>query len=183
MPVPDDPQAFIEAAERGINERDLQGTAGVYADDAFLQTFTDGAEESFRGAEQVRRAWAGYLDAMDERGFRLAKTLVSTSAETSVLTAMSRSVPDRRIPLSVVSTRMLASTGNVVFDGMLAVTAANPSCSFSRAIVKRIPVPRVHRRGASSSLSFKYKDSSSSRALSRCGETTEATILTPVGYR
>lgn len=84
MPVPDEPRAFIAAAERGINERDLEGTAGVYAEDAFMQTFTDGAEESFRGAEQVRRAWAGYLDAMAERGFRLAKTLVSTSSDTIV---------------------------------------------------------------------------------------------------
>lgn len=77
MPVPDDPQGFITAAERGINERDLDATAGVYADDAFMQTFTDGAEESFRGAAAVRDAWASYLAAMAERDFRLAKTIVS----------------------------------------------------------------------------------------------------------
>jgi nuclear transport factor 2 (NTF2) superfamily protein len=84
LPVPDDPQAFITTAERGINERDLDGTAGIYSQDAFMQTFTDGAEESFRGADEVRAAWAGYLDAMAERGFRLAKTLVSTSSDTIV---------------------------------------------------------------------------------------------------
>jgi ketosteroid isomerase-like protein len=79
MPVPDDPQAFISAAERGINERDLEATAGVYAEDAFMQTFTDGAEESFRGAGAVRGAWASYLEAMDDRDFRLAKTIVSVA--------------------------------------------------------------------------------------------------------
>jgi hypothetical protein len=79
VPVPDDPQDFIEAAERGINERDLDGTAGVYADDAFMQTLTDGAEECFRGAAAVREAWSSYLDAMAERDFRLAKTIVSIS--------------------------------------------------------------------------------------------------------
>jgi ketosteroid isomerase-like protein len=79
LPVPDDPQAFIAAAERGINERDLDGTAGVYADDAFMQTFTDGAEESFRGAAAVRGAWATYLEAMEARDFRLAKTIVSVT--------------------------------------------------------------------------------------------------------
>src|SRR5579883_2471698 len=63
----------------------------------------------------------------------------STSAVTSVLTAISRSVPDRRIPRSVVSSRIFASTGSVVLDGMLAATAASPSCNFSREIVKRIP--------------------------------------------
>jgi hypothetical protein len=51
---------------------------------------------------------------------------------------MSRSVPERRIPFSVVSTRMFASTGSVVFAGILAATAASPSCNFSREIVKRI---------------------------------------------
>ena len=81
MPIPDDPQAFIAAAERGINERDLDGTAGVYAADAFMQTFTDGAEESFRGAEAVRAAWASYLEAMAARDFRLAKTIVSVADE------------------------------------------------------------------------------------------------------
>lgn len=81
MPVPEDPRAFIAAAERGINERDLEATAGVYADDAFMQTFTDGAEESFRGAAAVRGAWASYLKAMAARDFRLAKTVVSVTDE------------------------------------------------------------------------------------------------------
>jgi hypothetical protein len=79
LPVPDDPQAFIAAAERGINERDLDGTAAVYSADAFMQTFTDGAEESFRGAGEVRGAWQSYLQAMDARDFRLAKTIVSVT--------------------------------------------------------------------------------------------------------
>jgi hypothetical protein len=79
LPAPGDPEAFLAAAERGINDRDLEATAGVYAPDAFMQTFTDGAEESFRGAAAVRGAWASYLDAMAQRGFRLAKTLVSSS--------------------------------------------------------------------------------------------------------
>ena len=51
----------------------------------------------------------------------------STSAATSVLTAISRSVPESFIPRSVVSTRMFASTGRVVFPGMLAATAFSPS--------------------------------------------------------
>jgi ketosteroid isomerase-like protein len=84
LPVPDDPEAFIAAAERGINDRDLEATAAVYADEAFMQTFTDGAEESFRGAAAVRGAWASYLEAMTDRRFRLAKTIVSTSADTVV---------------------------------------------------------------------------------------------------
>ena len=66
----------------------------------------------------------------------------SMSAVTSVLTAISRSVPDSRMPRSVVSTRMFASTGSVVFAGMLAATAVRPSCSFSREIVNRIPAPQ-----------------------------------------
>src|SRR5437879_7283553 len=53
----------------------------------------------------------------------------STSAATVVLTAMSRSVPDRRNPPACfeASTRTLASTGSVVLAGMAAATAAKPS--------------------------------------------------------
>jgi hypothetical protein len=66
---------------------------------------------------------------------------VSTSALTSVLTAISRSVPESLIPRSVVSTRILARTGRVVFPGILGPTATNPSWSFSLEIVNRIPTP------------------------------------------
>jgi hypothetical protein len=51
----------------------------------------------------------------------------STSAVTSVLTAMSRSVPEIRIPLSVVCRRMFARTGSVVLVGTAGATAASPS--------------------------------------------------------
>jgi hypothetical protein len=88
---------------------------------------------------------------------------VSTSAETSVLTAMSRSVPERRIPFSVVSTRMLARTGSVVFAGMLAATAARPSCSFSREIVKRISFPLWRTGRLWFYCCSRYKNTSSSR--------------------
>jgi SnoaL-like domain len=84
VPVPDDPAGFIAAAERGINERDLDATAGVYADAARMESLTDGAVESFAGAAEIRDAWAGYLDAMRRRDFRLRKTLVATSANVVV---------------------------------------------------------------------------------------------------
>jgi hypothetical protein len=53
--------------------------------------------------------------------------IASTSAVTSVETAMSRSVPEMRMPLSVVCTRRLARTGRVVLLGTAGVTAARPS--------------------------------------------------------
>ena len=62
----------------------------------------------------------------------------STSAGTTVLTAMSRSVPDRRTPSAVASIRILESIGRVVLVGTLAATATNPSCKRSRVIVNFI---------------------------------------------
>jgi len=62
----------------------------------------------------------------------------STSAGTTVVTAMSKSVPDRRRPCFVTSTRTLASTGRVVLAGMAAATALSPSCSCSRVMVNFI---------------------------------------------
>lgn len=84
MPLPDDPAAFVAAAERGINERDLEGTAGVYAPDARLVSITDGAREEHRGQAAVRSAWRGYLGAMGDRGFRLSKRLISAEGDTIV---------------------------------------------------------------------------------------------------
>ncbi len=84
MPVPDDPQEFIAAAERGINERDLDATAGVYAPAARLEALTDGAWERHEGAAEIRTAWKGYLAAMDARGFWLEKTLTAASGDTLV---------------------------------------------------------------------------------------------------
>src|ERR1043166_8979415 len=91
---------------------------------------------------------------------------VSTSAATSVVTAMSRSVPDNRMPRSVVSTRMFASTGSVVFGGVVGVTAASPSCNFSREMVNRIADPQNRDSTALQSLCI-YQSSSTSRA---CGK-------------
>ena len=84
MPLPADPSAFVAAAEAGINSRDLDATAGVYAANARLESVTDGAVETHQGAEAIRRAWKGYLEAMGERGFRLSKKLTAASGDTIV---------------------------------------------------------------------------------------------------
>jgi hypothetical protein len=86
MALPEDPAAFVAAAERGINEYDLDATAGAYGPDARLENYVDGAFESWEGAERVREAWGAYLDAMRERGFTLRKTLLSAGGDTIVNT-------------------------------------------------------------------------------------------------
>jgi hypothetical protein len=72
------------------------------------------------------------------RAGRVVEPSWSTEAGIVVLTEMSRSVPDSLSPSFEASTRILASTGRVVFDGTLAATAWSPSCSFSRVIVNFI---------------------------------------------
>jgi hypothetical protein len=59
MGIPDDPSRFVADAEAGINERDLRATAGVYAPNAVLDAFTDGALERHVGADAIRTAWDG----------------------------------------------------------------------------------------------------------------------------
>ena len=86
MALPDDPAAFVAAAERGINEYDLDATAGAYAADGRLENYVDGAFESWDGAGAIRTAWGAYLDAMRERGFTLRKTLLSAEGDTIVNT-------------------------------------------------------------------------------------------------
>ena len=84
MALPDDPAGFVAAAERGINERDLEATLGVYSPDALFEALTDGAVERYRGSDEIRVAWTGYLAAMDARGFRLSKKLTAVEASTIV---------------------------------------------------------------------------------------------------
>ena len=86
MALPEDPAAFVAAAERGINERDLDATAGAYAPDARLENLFDGAREEWEGADEIRKAWAAYLKAMEARGFTLRKELTSASGDTIVNT-------------------------------------------------------------------------------------------------
>ncbi len=66
-----------------------------------------------------------------------------TSAGTFTRTATSRSVPLIQTPSSAASNRIFERTGRVVLVGMLAETAARPSCRFFRVIVKFIRPPLV----------------------------------------
>ena len=84
MALPTDPAEFVAAAERGINQRDLDATAGVYAEDALVEAITDGAVERFVGADEIRAGWEGYLKAMDQRGFSLRKQLRAVEGDTIV---------------------------------------------------------------------------------------------------
>ena len=86
MALPADPDAFLEAAARGINEYDLDATAAAYARDGRLENYVDGSFESWEGADAIRSAWGAYLDAMRERGFSLRKTLLSATGDTIVNT-------------------------------------------------------------------------------------------------
>ena len=86
MALPDDPAAFVAAAERGINEYDLDATAGAYSRDGRLENYVDGSFESWEGADAIRAAWGAYLDAMRERRFTLRKTLLAATGDTIVNT-------------------------------------------------------------------------------------------------
>ena len=84
MGLPADPAGFVAAAERGINERDLDATLGVYSPDALFEALTDGAVEAYRGSDEIRAAWTGYLAAMAARGFRLSKKITAVEGDTIV---------------------------------------------------------------------------------------------------
>jgi ketosteroid isomerase-like protein len=82
--LPDDPAAFVAAAERATNEYDLEAAAGVYAPGAVMLSVTDGAEERFEGANAIRAAWRRYFDGVRSTGFQLTKTVVSADGDTIV---------------------------------------------------------------------------------------------------
>ena len=86
MALPADPAGFVLNAERGINDYDLDATAGAYARDGRLENYVDGSFESWEGGDAIREAWGAYLEAMRERRFSLRKTLLTASGDTIVNT-------------------------------------------------------------------------------------------------
>lgn len=79
--TPSDPKAFVAAAERLTNTRDLDGIVATYTDDAVLESITDGAREVHRGREAIRAAWSTYLELMRRGGFALSKRLLAADGE------------------------------------------------------------------------------------------------------
>jgi len=79
--TPSDPAAFVASAESLTNTRDLDGILATYADDAVLESITDGAREVHRGRDAIRAAWSTYLELMRRGGFALSKRLLAADGE------------------------------------------------------------------------------------------------------
>jgi hypothetical protein len=73
-----DPEAFVAAAERATNERDLAAVEPLYSPDAELEVVTNGSVLSASGTEVVE-AWRTLFGFMERRRMRVAKQLVSSS--------------------------------------------------------------------------------------------------------
>jgi hypothetical protein len=74
--LPADPARFVRDAERMTNEGDVESTVSIYAEDATLESITDGAHERHHGVAAIRRAWRVYTAALTSRRFRIGKTLI-----------------------------------------------------------------------------------------------------------
>ena len=68
-----DAERFVKGAQDGFNDHDLDGSLSVYSDTAELQLVTDGVVDTFRGKDEIYRAWKGIFTIFPE--FRLTKTL------------------------------------------------------------------------------------------------------------
>jgi hypothetical protein len=75
--LPDDPSAFVAAAEKVTNDRDAAGAAVVYAPEADLEMTTDGAVERYHGRDEIQRAWRAVLAALERRRLFVSKELVN----------------------------------------------------------------------------------------------------------
>jgi ketosteroid isomerase-like protein len=139
--LPQDPVAFVAAAEDAINHYDLEATAGLYADAALLHSVTDGAEEHFEGADAIRTAWAGYLEGMRSTGFQLSKTLVSADGETLV-NSYESSFRDGRSGRGIETWRF-DSEGRVVDHHMYSFFEVRPSGSLVQRLRLLMMYPRI----------------------------------------
>jgi nuclear transport factor 2 (NTF2) superfamily protein len=74
--LPDEPVAFVAAAERATNERALDVVGPLYAPDATFVSVTDGAVTRAAGRDEIVRAWRLFFAFLAARDFRLAKRLL-----------------------------------------------------------------------------------------------------------
>jgi ketosteroid isomerase-like protein len=139
--LPDDPVAFVAAAERATNEYDLEAAAAVYADGAVMQSVTDGAEERFDGAEAIREAWRGYFEGMRTTGFQLAKSLVSADADT-IVNSYESSFRDGRSGRGIETWRF-DDEGKVREHHMYSFLEVRPSSSLVQQLRLLISYPRI----------------------------------------
>lgn len=77
--LPDDPAAFIHAAERVTNAHSLDEILAVYAAEPVLEMVTEGASARHEGQAAVRAAWVPLVDAFAREGFAVHKTLISAT--------------------------------------------------------------------------------------------------------
>lgn len=77
--LPDDPAAFVSAAERITNAHDFAAAVAVYADDVRLEFITDGAFERYDGRAEASVAWQGAMTGLAARDFTLRKSLLTAT--------------------------------------------------------------------------------------------------------
>jgi nuclear transport factor 2 (NTF2) superfamily protein len=74
--LPDDPAAFVAAAERITNERAAHAVRPLYAADAVFEAVTDGAISRAEGRDRIVRTWELFFAFLAARDFRLTKRLL-----------------------------------------------------------------------------------------------------------
>jgi nuclear transport factor 2 (NTF2) superfamily protein len=82
--LPEDPAAFVAAAERATNTADFEAAAALYAHDATLESITDGAYERYEGVAEIHRAWQMYMGALRSLNFQIQKRLLSAAGNTII---------------------------------------------------------------------------------------------------
>ncbi len=74
-----DAHEFINAAESAFNNKDLDAACAGYAQNATLESLTNGSCDSFSGIERISVAWKGIFKAMPH--FILTKRIVLSSQQ------------------------------------------------------------------------------------------------------
>src|SRR4051794_14519717 len=82
--LPDDPHAFIKAAEHNSNVQDLEANCAPYAQDVVYEQITDGVQERHTGWAAVHAAWRIYFDVARDTGLHIEKTIITTGDDVIV---------------------------------------------------------------------------------------------------
>lgn len=78
---PEDPRAFVRAAEARTNSYSVDGLRAVFARDAVSTTISDGARDERRGVDAIVDALAANARAFRALGLKVTKTLVAAGGD------------------------------------------------------------------------------------------------------
>lgn len=131
----------MAAAELATNLGDAELAAAVYAQDAVLESTTDGALERYVGKEAIAAAWRQYMSALHAEHFRLKKRLL-VAGDGVIVNEWRGTIGDSR-PASGIECWIFGPAAEVEVHRMYSFLSVRSSRSWRQRLLLLLTYPRT----------------------------------------